>query len=80
MDYPHLIEGAADFLLYGHTNPWDHLPGTLMLTEAGGAASHRDGTSYTARSTSPGLVVASDAETLERARVASEDLWPKRSK
>ena len=80
VDYPQLIEGAADYLLYGHTNPWDHLPGTLMLAEAGGAASHRDGTPYTARSTSPGLIVASDAETLVRARTASEDLWPKRSK
>ena len=61
VDYPKLIEGEADFVLYGHTNPWDHLPGTLMVTEAGGAVAHRDGTPYTARSVSPGLVVASDA-------------------
>ena len=77
VDYPKLLEGEADYLLYGHTNPWDHLPGTLMVREAGGAAAHRDGTPYTARSTSAGLVVAADEETLERALTGSADLWPK---
>ena len=78
VDYPKLIEGEADYLLYGHTNPWDHLPGTLMVREAGGAAAHRDGTPYSATSEGGGLVVASDPATLERARVASEELWPKK--
>ena len=33
VDYPHLIEGDADFLLYGRrANPWDHAPGSLLLT------------------------------------------------
>ena len=61
------MEGAADYVLYGHTNPWDHLPGTLMVREAGGAAAHRDGRPYTARSGGAGLVVAADPATLERA-------------
>jgi fructose-1,6-bisphosphatase/inositol monophosphatase family enzyme len=78
VDYPKLIEGEADYLLYGHTNPWDHLPGTLMVREAGGAAAHREGTPYSARSEGGGLVVASDPATLERARTASKDLWPKK--
>jgi len=77
VDYPKLMEGAAAYVLYGHTNPWDHLPGTLMVREAGGAAAHRDGTPYSARSTSSGLVVAADAVTLERALTACADLWPK---
>jgi len=76
VDYPKLIEGDADYVLYGHTYPWDHLPGTLMLREAGGAVSHRDGTPYDARSVSPGLVVAADAATLQRALTACADLWP----
>jgi fructose-1,6-bisphosphatase/inositol monophosphatase family enzyme len=76
VDYPKLIEGEVDYLLYGHTNPWDHLPGTLMLREAGGAAAHRSGVPYDARSTDLGLVVAADPATLERARVACEGLWP----
>jgi fructose-1,6-bisphosphatase/inositol monophosphatase family enzyme len=79
IDYPRLIEGEADFLLYGHTNPWDHLPGTLMVAEAGGASAHPDGTPYTARSQGRGLVVASDPVTLQRAVVACADLWPQRA-
>jgi fructose-1,6-bisphosphatase/inositol monophosphatase family enzyme len=78
VDYPKLIEGEADYILYGHTFPWDHLPGTLMVREAGGAAAHRDGTPYTARSGGAGLIVASDPDTLERARAACEGLWPNR--
>ena len=77
VDYPQLLEGAADYVLYGHTNPWDHLPGTLMVTEAGGAVAHRDGTPYTARSQGSGLVVAADPATLERAIAACEHLWPR---
>jgi fructose-1,6-bisphosphatase/inositol monophosphatase family enzyme len=77
IDYPKLIEGEADYLLYGHTFPWDHLPGTLMVSEVGGASCHRDGTPYDARSTSRGLVVAADAGTLERVLTACADLWPK---
>lgn len=76
VDYPKLLEGEADYVLYGHTNPWDHLPGTLMLREAGGAAAHRDGTPYSARSEGPGLVVAADPQTLARATEACTDLWP----
>ena len=77
VDYPKLMEGEADFVLYGHTNPWDHLPGTLMVREAGGAAAHRDGRFYDARSGGAGLVVASDLATLERAIRACDDLWPR---
>jgi fructose-1,6-bisphosphatase/inositol monophosphatase family enzyme len=79
VDYPKLIDGEADYLLYGHTNPWDHLPGTLMVAEAGGASAHADGAPYTARSTGRGLVVASDPATLARAVEAAAPLWPSRS-
>ena len=76
VDYPRLMEGDVDYLLYGHTNAWDHLPGALMLREAGGAAAHRDGTAYSARSDGAGLVVAADPATLETALVACAGLWP----
>jgi len=36
VDYPHLAEGDADYIVYGRANPWDHVPGGLILTEAGG--------------------------------------------
>jgi fructose-1,6-bisphosphatase/inositol monophosphatase family enzyme len=77
VDYPKLIEGEVDYVLYGHTKPWDHLPGTLMVREAGGGACHRDGTPYTARSGAAGLVVAADPVTLDRALEACADLWPR---
>ena len=62
-DIPGLIEGAADYILYSRSNPWDHAPGTLLVTEAGGAVGHPDGTSYGPRSLRPGLVVAVDRPT-----------------
>lgn len=77
VDYPHLLEGAVDYLLYGHTNAWDHLPGALMLTEAGGALAHADGTAYGPRSSGRGLVCAADPDTLARAVEACRGLWPK---
>ncbi|GAB2754423.1 inositol monophosphatase [Nocardioides salsibiostraticola] len=36
VDYPHLIAGDADFVLYARAWPWDHEPGGLILREAGG--------------------------------------------
>jgi fructose-1,6-bisphosphatase/inositol monophosphatase family enzyme len=47
VDYPRLIEDDADFVLYGRrANPWDHAPGSLLLTEAGGFAGTHDGRRY----------------------------------
>jgi fructose-1,6-bisphosphatase/inositol monophosphatase family enzyme len=63
VDYPRLIEGAADYILYSRSNPWDHAPGTLLVTEAGGTVGHPDGTQYAPRSLQPGLVVAVDRMT-----------------
>lgn len=57
VDYPRLLEGAADAILYGHANPWDHTPGGLMVREAGGMTGHVDGSHWSPLSRSPGLVV-----------------------
>jgi fructose-1,6-bisphosphatase/inositol monophosphatase family enzyme len=43
IDYPHLAEGDADYVVYGRANPWDHVPGGLILTEAGGFIGTLDG-------------------------------------
>jgi fructose-1,6-bisphosphatase/inositol monophosphatase family enzyme len=48
VDYPRLVLGEADYLLYRDTKPWDHAPGSLLVTEAGGVVGRPDGTSYTA--------------------------------
>ncbi|MGL5864965.1 MAG: inositol monophosphatase family protein [Dermatophilaceae bacterium] len=63
VDYPRVIEGAADYIVYSRSHAWDHAPGTLLITEAGGAVVHPDGTAYVAQSTRPGLVVAVDPHT-----------------
>ncbi|MCH1866426.1 inositol monophosphatase family protein [Nocardioides sp. CFH 31398] len=46
LDYPSLIEGKATVALYGNGAPWDHAPGSLLVTEAGGATGGADGTPY----------------------------------
>ncbi|HBX79736.1 MAG TPA: inositol monophosphatase [Propionibacteriaceae bacterium] len=36
VDYPRLMAGRIDGLGYRVANPWDHLPGALMVAELGG--------------------------------------------
>lgn len=60
-DYPDVAAGVQDFVLYWRTLPWDHAPGALFVTEAGGVARRLDGTRYrAAQHTRPGLLVARD--------------------
>ncbi|MGW4893994.1 inositol monophosphatase family protein [Kitasatospora sp. NPDC004240] len=70
IEYPDLADGATDVILYWRTLPWDHAPGSLLVTEAGGVSARLDGTPY--RPEAPGgedgLLVAADPETWERAR------------
>lgn len=64
-EYPRLLHKEVDFLLYWRTLPWDHVPGVLMVNEAGGKAQRLDGRPYTALDQGVGLLVASDAEAWE---------------
>lgn len=71
VDYPHLVAGDTDVLVYAGALPWDHAPGTLLLTEAGGRAAVADGRAYDptrphARSSGGPLVCAADEETHRR--------------
>lgn len=61
-EYPRLLRNDVDFLLYWRTLPWDHVPGVLMVNEAGGRAQRPDGRAYTALDQGAGLVVAADDE------------------
>jgi fructose-1,6-bisphosphatase/inositol monophosphatase family enzyme len=66
VDYPKVIEGAADYALYRRAKPWDHAPGSLLLTEAGGFVGTFDGTPYRAQDHEPsGLVSAADRATYD---------------
>jgi len=66
VDYPKLVEGAADYALYRRPKPWDHAPGSLLLTEAGGFVGDFDGSGYRPQAAPPlGLVSAADRATYE---------------
>ena len=60
IDYAQLVDGAVDFVLTWRTLPWDHAPGTLILTEAGGVARRPDATDYQPGDDLTGLVSAAD--------------------
>lgn len=59
-DYPAVLHGDIDFMVFKSVQPWDHLAGSLMLTESGGVSRTLDGRSYTLLNTSKGLLIASD--------------------
>ena len=78
VDYPRLIEGAADYILYARNSPWDHSPGSLMVREAGGAVGHPDGTPYSASALTPGIIVAADKGTYAAVRRLAADAFARR--
>jgi fructose-1,6-bisphosphatase/inositol monophosphatase family enzyme len=57
--YPRLFLGANDVALFWRAKPWDHLPGALILGEAGGRIAHFDGTPYRVDGDRTGLLAAS---------------------
>jgi fructose-1,6-bisphosphatase/inositol monophosphatase family enzyme len=62
-EYLALLQGQTHFCLYHRTYPWDHAPGCLLATEAGGVARRLDGTAYRAGDgiwSAPLLISASD--------------------
>jgi fructose-1,6-bisphosphatase/inositol monophosphatase family enzyme len=66
VDYPKLVEGAADYALYRHGKPWDHAPGSLLLAETGGFVGTFDGSPYRPRLDPPlGLIAAADRATYD---------------
>jgi len=69
-EYPALAEGGFDATLYWRKLAWDHAPGTLFITEAGGHAARLDGTPYRAGDRQPGLLVARSREVWDEAAAA----------
>lgn len=68
VDYPRLVDGEEDFVLFHRTLPWDHAPGTLLLREAGGTARRPDGTPYRPADDGVGLLNAADPACWETVR------------
>ncbi|WP_228259652.1 inositol monophosphatase family protein [Siculibacillus lacustris] len=65
-EYRLLSSGGCHFLLYNRLMPWDHLPGHLIHTEAGGWSAHFDGTPYVPTDLGGGLLLAPDRESWQR--------------
>ena len=62
--YPRLALGQDDIALFQRILPWDHAAGALFLTEAGGRATHWDGTPWRVGGAGRGMLAA-----------ATPDLW-----
>lgn len=60
IDYPRLAEGELDFVLFWRTLPWDHAPGTLLVTEAGGVSRRPGGEPFHPAGAATGLLNAAD--------------------
>lgn len=71
-DYPAVLHGDIDFMFFISMHPWDHLAGSLMLTESGGVSRTLDGLAYTVLSHSRGLLVASDVLVW----MTAQQYWP----
>lgn len=65
-EYPVVAQGVRDFAIYWRTLAWDHAPGALLLTEAGGRVCHWDGAAYDPAAARPGLLLAHHPDIAER--------------
>lgn len=62
-EYPAVATGEQHFAIFWRTEPWDHAPGALFITEAGGMVARLDGTPYVPVDQLKGLLVAQNLET-----------------
>jgi fructose-1,6-bisphosphatase/inositol monophosphatase family enzyme len=67
-EYSAVIRGDKDFVIYYRLLPWDHAPGALAITEAGGLALHLTGEPYTALSPSQITIFAATPELAQTIR------------
>lgn len=67
-EYRLAAAGRLQFLLYGILNPWDHAPGALLYSEAGGHVRLLDGRAYSPTERPAGLLCAPDAESWQAIR------------
>lgn len=67
-EYSAILRGEKDFVIYYRLLPWDHAPGALAITEAGGAALHLSGQPYSPLSPNQVTIVAASPELAEHIR------------
>ena len=66
--YVDIADGHQHFVLFRNMKPWDHLPGALIVAEAGGLVAKWDRSPYRPTDTSGGILVAGRPEIWERIR------------
>lgn len=69
-EYPAIATGQEDFALFWRTLPWDHAPGALFLTEAGGHVARLEGHGYRPGDGTEGLLAARSQEVWADAHAA----------
>jgi fructose-1,6-bisphosphatase/inositol monophosphatase family enzyme len=57
-EYPAVVTDLQQFAVFWRILPWDHVPGTLIVREAGGTALHLDGSAYRPTDNDRGLIIA----------------------
>lgn len=68
VEYRLAAAGACHFLVFNRILPWDHAPGVLLFTEAGGYVARFDGSPYTPAESRGGLIGAPDRAAWEALR------------
>lgn len=71
--YPRVILGDNDAALFWRAHPWDHAPGSLILTEAGGRIARFDGAPYRLAKPGLGLIAAATPALWDAVRSALLD-------
>ncbi|MFP4313881.1 MAG: inositol monophosphatase family protein [Alphaproteobacteria bacterium] len=61
-EYLNVLRGIRSACIYCRLKPWDHLPGTLMITEAGGYICKWDGKPYVPQDVYGGLIATRSKE------------------
>jgi fructose-1,6-bisphosphatase/inositol monophosphatase family enzyme len=70
VDYPSIIKGTQNFLMFWRLLPWDHAPGAFLVEEAGGHVARLDGSEYRPSDQRPGLLVGQNREVWDVVRAA----------
>ena len=67
-EYARMAEGRQHYALFRKMKPWDHLPGALIVGEAGGRVAKWDGSAYRPTDASGGILAASSPDAWRRIR------------
>ncbi|MEN3929486.1 inositol monophosphatase [Microvirga sp. W0021] len=77
IEYPTLVEGGEECVIFWRSLPWDHVPGALFVREAGGVSKRLNGRDYKASEKGKGLIVACNEHVYEEVcdKVIGRDAW-----